>query len=203
MIAAAFLLSVLPMTQAATKLTFEDVRPFDWFYDSVAYVYNRGIMDGVSTYYFDPNGGCSRAVVVQALYNLSDHPLFFRNGIEFTDVPPSSPYYEAVAWAVAEEITYGYGDGIFGPDDTITREQLATFFLRYARYRGLNADYQADFSEFGDAGKVSDYALTAMRWAVAVGLIKGTDEKLLEPQQTATRAQFATIIMRLAEGYGY
>jgi len=203
LLAAVLFVACMPYAHAEEEQIFDDVRKIDWFYECVNYVYDRGIMDGTSRFYFDPSAACTRETVVTALYNLAGKPIFYGDTQLFVDVAPNDDCVDAIAWAVSEGIAYGYGDGNFGPYDTVTREQLACFMYRFAKYQGLRTNYSADFSRFKDVDQIGEYALDAFHWAVAVGIIVGTDEGTLIPLETSTRAQIASILMRYAEGYGF
>ena len=148
----------------------------------------------------NPTGTTTRAQLVTMLYRMTDvdtdYSLYY---VPFYDVEPGAYYYAAVAWAADQHIVNGVGGNRFDPDSTITREQLATIFLRYTNVYGGGAAGSASLSSFPDAGKVSSWALEAMQWAVANGIINGVAEDgvdYLRPQGDAKRDQVATIIMR-------
>ena len=202
-IAIVMLAAAAPMALADDKQIFDDVRPADWFAEYVSFVYNRGLMDCVWGMYFQPYEACTRKTVVTALYNLSGKPFFYGPTDIFSDIAPNDDCVDAVAWAVAEGIVYGFDDGTFHPYEPVTREQLAAFMYRYANYSGLRTGYTADFSRFKDVDRISEYALPAFHWAVATGVLYGTDEGTLIPQETATRAQIASILTHFAQGYGF
>ena len=116
---------------------------------------------------------------------------------QFTDVPAGSWYTAAVNWCSENKIVNGIGDGLFAPDDQITREQIVTILYRFAKFRGLDVGDTTDLAKkFTDAARVSDYAKEALSWAVAVGIINGMPDNTIAPQNSATRAEVATIIMR-------
>lgn len=175
-------------------LTFLDVKPGDWLAEDVAFVAERGIMNGVGGNRFSPDATVTRAMVVTILWRMEHEPDGSGKS-PFCDVADGSWYSDAVIWASENGIVYGYGNGKFGPDDAVTREQLAAILYRYAKYIGRSTGDSADLSSFHDADAVSDYAGDAMRWAVAESLIRGMDAMLL-PQGWATRAQIAAIIHR-------
>ncbi len=118
---------------------------------------------------------------------------------DFSDVDAGSYYENAVAWASDNEIVTGYGDGIFGPNDPITREQMSAILYRYAIYKGYNVAERADISAFSDYEDISDYARESIAWANAAGLINGMDASTILPQGEATRAQIAAILHRFCE----
>lgn len=182
---------------AGGRLPFTDVKTADWYYDAVQYVYEKGMMTGTGATTFSPNNTTSRGMIVTILHRLDGTPS--ATGAAFTDVPAGQWYTDAVAWASANEIVGGYGDGKFGPDDPITREQMATILYRYSRYKGYDTTVSGSLSGFPDAAKTSSYAADAMGWAVGTGLIAGMDDGTLAPQGSATRAQAATIFMRYCE----
>lgn len=182
---------------AGGRLPFTDVKTADWYYDAVQYVYVEGMMNGTGAATFSPNSTTSRGMIVTILHRLDGTPS--ATGAAFTDVPAGQWYTDAVAWASANEIVGGYGNGKFGPDDPITREQMATILYRYSRYKGYDTTVSGSLSGFPDAAKTSSYAADAMRWAVGTGLIAGMDDGTLAPQGSATRAQAATIFMRYCE----
>ena len=146
---------------------------------------------------FLPDGSTTRAQLVTILYRLEGSPAASAN--PFNDVARGSYYEKAVAWAAEHSIVNGYGDGLFGPNDRITREQLASILYRYAQYKKLDVSVGEDTNilSYHDATSISDYAFPAMQWACGAGLLNGANGDLL-PKNTATRAQTATILYRLA-----
>lgn len=179
----------------AASRPFIDVAPGAWYDEAVQYVYENGLMSGTGDGRFSPDVTTSRAMIVTILYRLEGSPAV-TGGSAFTDVAAGTWYTDAVAWASANGIVSGYGEGKFGPNDPITREQMAAILCRYAGYKGMDVAKRAELSAFTDAGQVSDYAVETMRWAVAEGLITGTSETTLSPAGSATRAQAALILMR-------
>ncbi len=181
-----------------TTLRFDDVSRSDWFYDDVRYVYENGIMDGTGAYRFAPNAQLTRAMIVTILYRMEGSPAVSGASV-FTDVDSGMWYGKAVAWAAANGIVNGYGSGRFGPNDPVTREQLAAILYRYTAYRKASTASNGDnLASFSDLGTVSGYALESMNWAVGAGLLKGANGKL-DPKANATRAQVAAIIHRYLE----
>ena len=181
------------------SMRFDDVSKGDWFYKDVEYVYNEGIMDGVSKREFAPNETLTRAMIVKILYRIEGEPAGYRSS-DFNDVESGRWYTGAVAWAAEKEIVKGYGNGKFGPNDSVTREQLAAILYRYTRYKGWStAAASGNLDGFKDAASVSSYAVDAMNWAVDEGLLKGANNKL-SPKSNATRAQVAAIIHRYLKG---
>lgn len=176
--------------------SFADVKEADWFYDAVKYVQEKGLMNGIGDTAFGPHGTTTRGMIVTILYRLEGVPAVGTNG--FTDVAAGKYYSDAAAWAAENKIVSGYGDGKFGPEDTITREQLATILMNYAKAKGYDVSARAELSTFSDAASVSGYAKDAMAWANAAGLIKGDGGKLI-PGGNAERAQVAVILQRFME----
>lgn len=182
--------------EGSVVLPFMDVKETDWFYEAVRYVYARGMMGGTGANTFSPGATTTRAMIVTILYRLEGAPE--GPGSVFTDVPDGQYYTGAVGWAASAGVVNGYGDGTFQPDAPITREQMAAILCRYAQYKGVDVSRRAGLTRFPDSAKVSPYAVDAMGWAVEVGLIGGMDG-LLAPGGSATRAQIATILMRLCQ----
>ena len=181
-----------------TVLELDDVAPSDWYYSAIKYTYDHNLMSGVSANSFQPSGDTTRATIVTVLWRLDDSPEQ-KYSAGFTDVVASQWYTEAVAWATENGIVSGYGGGLFGPNDTITQEQLAAILYRYARYKGYDMTASADLSGYTDSGSISTWAQTAMQWANGAGLITGTSATTLNPLGAATRAEVASILMRLCE----
>ena len=179
-------------------LPFTDVASGSWYYDSVAYVYEQGLMGGTGEGRFSPDLTTSRAMIVTILYRLEGSPAV-SGGASFADVTAGQWYSDGVAWASANGIVTGYSNGSFGPDDTITREQMAAILYRYARYKGYALSAQAALDGYADAAQVSAYAADAMKWAVGSGLITGTSGTTLSPAGSATRAQAAVILARFCQ----
>ena len=160
----------------------------------------NGLMSGTSATIFAPSTQLSRAMMVQILYNLEDRPAAAESAA-FTDVAADAWYADAVNWAAGAGIVSGYGNGKFGPDDLITREQMANMLYYYAQWAGLEPSAGADALQgFQDAGQVSSWASDAVSWAVSSGLISGTGNQTLAPTATATRAEVAQIMMAFRKG---
>lgn len=186
-------------TTAPTSDYADDVPVGSWYYNAVEYMYKNGMMSGVSPTSFGPNANLSRAMLAQVLYNLEGKPA--ATGAPFQDVAPGQWYANAVAWAAENGIVSGYGNGRFGPNDPITREQLATILHRYASKKGYDTSASASLSGFSDSASVSGYAQEALSWAVGAKLVSGMGNNALNPAGTATRAQVATILMRFCENF--
>ena len=183
---------------------FTDVSTSDWFYDDVMFVYENGLMAGTSATTFKPYSNTTRAQIAVIFYRLDGHPVVEGKN-NFTDVeygPGTAWYYDAVTWAQQNGIMAGYGNGKFGPDDPVTREQLASIFYRYAQYKGYDTTQGGmAIREFDDYESISGYAVDAMTWSVNIGIINGKENNLLDPQGTATRAQIAAMLHRFIEKY--
>ncbi len=173
---------------------FTDVKAGDWYYEAVSYVYARGIMNGIDDIHFSPDQPTTRGMIVTMLHRLEGSPSALPAA--FRDVPVGAYYAGPISWAAANNLVNGVGDGLFDPEKPITREQLAAILYRFAQYKGLNTAARADLSRFFDASQVSVYAVDAMSWAVAAGLVTGSDGNLT-PGGNATRAQVATIFQRM------
>ncbi|HHX13480.1 MAG TPA: S-layer homology domain-containing protein [Clostridiales bacterium] len=186
-----------PAPAPASKMDFGDVKSDDWFYDAVEYVSEKGLMKGVDDEKFAPEIPASRGMIVTVLHRLAGSPAV--TGNEFRDVSEKNYYSEAVAWAVANGIVSGYGNGFFGGDEEITREQLAVMLFNYAKLMKYDISATGDLSMYTDAGVVSSWAKEAMAWAKGHGIISGVSATSLDPAGTATRAQFATMLMRFIE----
>lgn len=172
------------------KNPFNDVRKGDWFYGAVEFAELNGLMQGDSKTVFSPNQKLSRAQLAQILYNKEGRP--WVRGSSFTDVPAKEWYANAVNWAAQKGYVMGYDSTHFGPNNSITREQLATILWRYA---GEPKGKKNALSPFTDAGKASEYALPALRWAVQNEIIRGKGNNRLDPTGTATRAEVAQMLM--------
>lgn len=184
---------------AASMPDFSDVRPADWYHDAVSYVCENGLMNGTSNTTFSPNATTSRGMIVTILYRLAGSPDMPESnwGYPYADVDTVAYYSTPVYWARMNDLVTGYSDTQFGPDDAITREQMAAILYRYAE--NLELDTDTDFIpdkyyDFPDYKTVSCYAANAMSWCVNKGIINGSNGKL-NPQGTATRAEVATMLM--------
>ena len=178
-------------------IPFDDVKINDWFINSVMWAYENGLMVGTSTTTFSPNMETTRGMIVTILYRLEGSPKAGTSG--FDDVSDGKYYANAVAWAADNKIVSGYGNGKFGPDDSLTREQLVTILYNYSKFKGYDITAGQDLGSFNDETSVSGYAKTAMQWAVKHGIVTGIGADLLSPATTATRAQMAAILERYSE----
>ncbi len=183
----------------ASGLPFTDVAEGDWFYGCVEYVYENGLMDGVSDTTFEPNGEVTRAQLVTILWRLDGEPVV-NYLLSFTDVESGEWYTEAVRWAASEGIVEGVSDTEFAPNAPVTREQFAAILYRYAQYKGMDVvTLEENLNGFSDNSSISSYAVQAMNWSVGQGILTGVTDATLEPQSTATRAQCAAMLMRFVE----
>ena len=175
---------------------FEDVTIADWFYDDVMFVCGRGVMQGVSDTRFGPHLTATRAMMATILWRMEGSPAPTAEA-RFTDVRSGQWYSEAVAWTAQSGVYTGYADGSFRPNDSITREQLATILYRYAKYKGVDVSVGEDTNilSYADAAEISDYAFPAMQWACGAGVMQGSNGNLL-PRGRATRAQIAAMLHR-------
>ena len=181
------------------EMPFTDIMETDWFYDSVAYVYLNGLMNGTSATTFTPNGTTTRGMIVTILYRLAGSPEG-PSGAPFQDVDPKQYYAAPIAWAAWNGIVTGKSAVAFAPNDPITREQMAAILYRYAGKQGMDVSVRGDLTGFIDQGKISPYARDALAWANGAGLITGKGEGILDPQGPAVRAQVAAIFQRFCEG---
>ena len=190
--------STVPTTpQQPTGLPFTDVQAGAWYADAVKYVFDQGLMSGMSAQEFGPDGQVTRGQVVTILWRLAGSPTV--SGKAFPDVSASAWYADAVAWASANGVVSGYENGGFGPGDPVTREQLAAILYRYAQLSGKDTDQTADLSGYTDSVTISAWAPQALKWAVGSGLISGTGTHTLSPRGTATRAQIAVILQNFCK----
>ena len=185
----------------AVKNPFADVNAGDWFYRDVLFSYEKGLMSGMDAAAFAPYANTTRAQIAVIFYRMEGSPAVEGEN-SFTDVVRDSGtawFYDAVTWAQQNGIMGGYGNSSFAPNDPITREQLAAIFYRYAQYKGYDTTQGGmAIREFDDYESISDYAMSAMVWAVNTGLVKG-DSNLLYPNGTATRAEIAAMLHRFVE----
>lgn len=181
---------------------FDDAESADWFYAYVVYVYENGLMNGVSDTLFEPKRAPStRAQLVTILWRLDGEPAV-NYALPFDDVASGAWYAEAVRWASSEGIVNGVSDTAFAPDEPITREQFAAILYRYAQYKGYDVSIgeSTNILSYTDFDAISEYAVPAMQWACGEGVITGITASMLDPQGTATRAQAAAMLMRFIEG---
>ena len=181
-------------------LPFVDVTPEDPFFDDVKYVYDRGIMNGVSATEFAPLTDLSRGMIVTVLYRMEGRPEIPEVGI-FTDVPTGEWYSDGVVWAASKGIVLGYGDGRFGPGNPVTREQLAAILYRYAQYREYDVSVGGDTNILGcdDASDISGWAFPAMQWACGTDVLNSGSSAAIRPAEPASRSEIAHSIRAFLE----
>ena len=200
--------SVCPGGPSCPSYGFSDVAgPNDWSHEGIDYCVRRSLMVGTGVGTFSPGMNCSRAQIVQILYNLSGDKTDYGNYyLPFTDVAPGAWYYDAVAWAYFNNVVSGTSETTFAPNDVITREQMAVILYGYtAEFAPEFTGNAASLDTFPDAGSVANWAYAAMSWAVGNGLISGMGSggvSYLAPQGSATRAQASAIIMRYCQLIG-
>jgi hypothetical protein len=186
--------TVLPEDPPA--FPFVDVGESDWYYHAVNYVYQNQLFAGTSEEQFEPATPMSRAMLVTVLWRLEGQADIDVNQV-FLDVPAYEYYAKAVDWASRREIVNGYGAGRFGPRDNVTREQMAVMLYKFAQFKGYDTSAATDLDSFYDGSKVSPWALDAVKWAVASQILTGKGNGMLDPSGNASRAEAASILMRL------
>ncbi|MGI6336891.1 MAG: S-layer homology domain-containing protein [Eubacteriales bacterium] len=174
---------------------FVDVDQSLWYREGIDFALLRGLLNGTSATTFEPNTDMTRAMLVTVLWRLDQQP-HPTAASPFTDTAKGAWYTDAVIWAAEKGLVKGYDADTFGPNDPITREQMAAILSRYASYKGYDVTAAHELTAFADAGDVSEWALAAIKWAVSEGLMIGNSEKSLAPLKNVTRAQVATILMR-------
>ncbi len=184
--------STAPSTPAETpaKRPFTDVASGAWYYNAVYYCFDKGYFNGTSADRFTPDGTMTRAMFATVLYRMAGEPGVAGKS-PFKDVEAGKWYTNAIIWASGKKVIEGYGGGIFGTNDPVTREQMVTLFWRY---HGKPTAAAADLSSFRDAEEISAWAKDAFRWAVSVGVVSGKGGGVLDPKGTATRAEVAQIV---------
>ena len=203
-IVSAVLVVCVFMTMSITAFAahpFVDVGRNDWYGEAVDYVYNNGLMSGVSSVVFSPDANMSRAMLVTVLYSMAGKP-GTSTSEPFVDVVSSDWFYKPVVWAYSNGIVSGTSPNTFYPDNNITREQMVAIFAKYAAYKGLKTPASANLNGYSDRTAISSYAVDAFKWAVSAGIISGTSSTTLGPQGTATRAQCAVIIRQFERWTG-
>ena len=199
------MLSCMAVFATAEDSLFTDVKTTDWAYEGIKYATENGLMNGTGGGKFSPLGKLTRGMVITVLYRLEGSPEVKFDEKDFLDVPEGMYYSDAASWAVKNEVVTGTSTDIWGtpavsPDRNITRQELATLFVRFANYRHVKMNESGSLDSFTDKDRVASWAADAMKWATAAGLINGTgDGKTLSPEGDATREQFATIIKRYCE----
>ena len=189
--------SYVKATETPSETKFNDVSANDWFASAVDYVTGKGMMNGTADNTFSPKANTTRGMIVTVLYRLENQPS--TSAASFTDVASGAYYANAVAWANANGIVSGYGSGKFGPNDKVTREQLAAILYRYAQYKKYDVSGAKSLDGYTDAQSVSSYAVPALQWANAAGVVTGKSGNKLDPKGNATRAEVAAMLMRFCE----
>lgn len=192
------------VTVRPSDLPFNDVAITDWHYTADKYAYENGIISGYNSYTFAPDDNVTRGQLITFLYRM-DGQKAVSGKSGFTDVTEGQFYTNAIKWAVANDIAHGYGNGKFGPNDSITRDQLATFLCNYCKYKKKYTKANVTFNSFGDGNKVPSFAQESMKWAVANGVITGntnTNPPTLNPGGKATRADAASMIFKYCNKFG-
>lgn len=188
------LMSVSMNASAASASNMTDIPSGSWYESAVRYCLNNNYMSGESETKFNPNGTVSRAQMVQVLYNLEGQPGYTSGHTPFEDITPGSWYYNAVRWSEENGIASGTSATTFDPNAPVTREQVATFFANYAKFKNDYSGAQSDLSKYSDQNKISAWAKENISWAVNYGLMSGTSSTTLDPQGTCIRAQLAQFI---------
>ena len=183
---------------AGVQTGFTDVSKDSWYYEAVSFIAEQGLMTGTSTTAFSPDETTTRGMAATILYRLAGSQA--GGSLSFADVADGTWYADAVAWVASQGIMGGYGSGLFGPEDNITREQLAAILYRYAQVKGYDVSAGEDTNSlsYTDALEISEYAIPAMQWACGAGILEGNDGAL-NPKGDATRAEVATLLMRFCE----
>lgn len=181
-----------------TSLPFTDVADGAWYYDAVVYAYDKGLMTGTSATEFAPDVTMTRGMIASVLYRLEGNPAMSDGnlGYPYEDVEGDDWYAMPIYWARQNGIMNGYSQTTFGPNDTITREQLAATLYNYTAYKGGDVSARADLSKYADAASISSWAEDVLSWANAEGLVGGMTTTTIDPQSGATRAQVAAIMQR-------
>lgn len=183
--------------ESAWENPFDDVDEAAWYFDAVRYVFENGLLQGTSDTLFSPDLTTTRAMIVTVLWRMAEEPVI-NYAMTFDDVPEGLWYSEAVRWAAGEGIVTGYDDTRFGPNDAVTREQLAAMLYRYAVSQGRDVSVGEDTNilSYADAFSVSEYAVSALQWACGEGIVTGRDDGTLSPQDSALRSEFSAMLMR-------
>lgn len=190
--------AILPASAASVE-QFTDVPEGSWYYDHVEYTAENGLLNGISETEFGPGISMTRGMFVTVLGNMSGIDTTQYPGSRFDDVPSGEYYASRINWATENGIVSGLGDGNFGPNNAVTREQVATMLYNYALRTGNDTSFNAEaYSDFPDTAEVSTWAEEPLKWATYHGIINGMDGEL-NPKGTATRAQIAAILHNAAE----
>ena len=189
----ALVLTLLVLPAGAEGL-YTDVAEDAWYAEAAAFCKEAGLMDGMGDGRFGPNVSTTRAMVVTVLHRLSGSPAQRSEG-SFTDVAANAWFADSVSWAASQKITVGRGDGSFGPNDAVTRQDLTVFL-----WRSMGSPAAATAEPFRDEADISGYALEAVHWARSAGIVNGMGDGTFAPRKGATRAELATMLMKLEKG---
>lgn len=180
-------------------LPFQDVREGSWYYGAVEFVYGKGYFSGTAADRFSPNDSMTRAMLATVLHRVAGRETPGQSE-GFTDVPAGQWYSDGIAWASAKGVVNGMGNGLYHPNDPVTRQQMVTMLYRFATvYAQMDVARTGDLAAFPDGGQVADWARDAMAWAVGAGVIQGRDTGHLDPSGTASRAEVATVLERFTK----
>ena len=175
---------------ASPDRLFSDVKNDAWYSESIKYCVENGLMSGTATDAFSPDVPMSRAMLATVLYRVAENPNVTGTA-NFSDVAPDTWYTDAIIWSAQNGIMSGYGSGLFGTNDPVTREQIATILWRYS---GSNISVESGAGGFADTAEISSFALEAVQWAKNLGIVNGKSGNLFDPKSNATRAEVATIL---------
>lgn len=192
--------AVCPLGDKCPTKDFTDNPVTYWAHNDIDSVIALSLFKGTSGTTFGPDIVMSRCMLITVLYRLEGSPDVTGYENRFTDVDADGYYYNALLWGSHNNISNGYSDGRFAPDDPLSREQLVTFLHRYANYKGYNTDVYTDIGGYSDAAEVSPFARESMCWAIGAGIVNGTGNNTLSPQDSALRAQVAAMFNRFAGG---
>lgn len=183
------------------ELPFTDVQKSDWFYDAVVSVYENKWMQGISEKLFAPSETMTRGMAVQILYNMAGKPSVSAADMQlnFTDVSSGDWFVAPIAWAYNKGLISGYGEGVMGPHDSVTREQLVVMLYNYQKMLGADVSKKGDLSSYQDAGQVSQWANTALSWAVGENIISGRPGNVLAPTDDLNRSEMAQILWNFSQ----
>lgn len=179
---------------------FADIKNDQWFYDDVMFVYEKGLMNGASDNAFEPSGTATRGMLAAILWRQAGSPAA-ESAAAYKDVPAGRYYTDAIRWTTEQGVYTGFGEGVFRPDEEITREQLAAVLYRYAKFKGADVTKTGDIAGFADAGKVSAWAQEPLKWAVGNGIVNGQGNNTLNPQGMAQRADIAAMLHRFLDKF--
>lgn len=177
---------------------FKDTANNAWWHDGIHYCVQQGLMNGVASDQFAPNGTTTRAMIVTILWRMEGSPAT-SYGMSFTDVPAGQWYTEAIRWAQSTGVVTGYDAKTFGPNDNVTREQLAAILYRYTAHKGGDVSKRSTLAQFTDVNQISSWALENIQWANAVGMVNGRTDTTIVPKGNATRAEAASMIQRFCQ----